>query len=244
LGANTTHDPLLDDMLALMRECAIDPAIVLQLIAGVASDLGDVRMRDEAALLRYCYQVAGTVGLMMCAVLDVTDTRAHAHAVDLGIAMQLTNICRDVASDAALIRVYLPATLLGDIDVATLAYPTPTIQPRVQACVANLLIKAEHYYRSGELGLAYLPVGARSGILVAARIYRAIGIKQKRNHYDYWHQRIVVSHVAKAAITFKVLFTRTLTLSFWWPHREHQAYLHTALHGLPCIRVTDLAHAP
>jgi phytoene synthase len=239
-----TDDPLIQDMLALMRECAIDPAIVLELIQGVASDLDTVRIADEAALLRYCYQVAGTVGLMMCAVLDVRDTRAHAHAVDLGIAMQLTNICRDVAGDALLHRVYLPASLLGDVDAAALINPIASIQPQVKACVASLLEKAEHYYGSGEQGLAYLPVGARSGILVASRIYRAIGTTLKRRHYHYWPQRMVVSPAAKAAITAHALLTRPLAISFWRPNRAHNEILHTALYGLPSIRATEPAHAP
>lgn len=242
--ANTDHDPLVEDMLALMHECGIDSAIVIELITGVASDLSTVRIADEAALLHYCYQVAGTVGLMMCAVLDVTDTRAHAHAVDLGIAMQLTNICRDVSSDAALNRIYLPASLLGDVDALALVNPTASIQPQVQACVASLLANAERYYQSGEQGLAYLPVGARSGIVVAARIYRAIGIKLKRQHYHYWHQRIVVSSRQKAIITLHALLTRPFTLSFWRPNVAHRAYLHAALHGLPCIHATKVAHAP
>jgi phytoene synthase len=244
IGSGITHDPLVQDMLVLMRECAIDPAIVLELIQGVASDLSTVRIKDEAALLRYCYQVAGTVGLMMCAVLDVTDARAYAHAVDLGIAMQLTNICRDVSSDAELNRVYLPATCMGDVEVAALIKPTPTMQPPLQACVASLLEKAECYYRSGEQGLAYLPVGARSGILVAARVYRGIGTALKRRHYHYWPQRIVVSNTIKAAITAHALLTRPFTLSFWRPHIAHQTSLHTSLHGLPCILATQTAHAP
>lgn len=239
-----THDPLIQDMLALMSECAIDPAIVLELIDGVASDLGTVRIADEVALLRYCYRVAGTVGLMMCAVLDVTDTRAHAHAVDLGIAMQLTNICRDVASDALLHRVYLPAALLGDVEAESLINPIASLQPQVTACEASLLEKAELYYRSGEQGLAYLPVGARSGILVAARIYRAIGTTLQRHHYRYWPQRVVVSTAAKALITAHALLTRPFALSFWRPHHAHNTMLHATLHGLPCIRGADPAHAP
>jgi phytoene synthase len=239
-----TQDPIIADMLALMGECKIDPAIVLELIAGVVSDLGTVRVQDEAALLRYCYQVAGTVGLMMCAVLDVDDPRAYAHAVDLGVAMQLTNICRDVGSDAALNRVYLPVSLLGNVDVVDLINPMASIQPQIQACLASLLAKAEKYYQSGEQGLAYLPVGARCGILVASRIYRAIGIKQKRQQYHYWHQRIVVGSTEKAVITLHALLTRPFNLSFWRPHAVHCPSLHAALHGLPCIHAAELPHAP
>ena len=74
-----------------------------------------MRVADEAELLRYCYRAAGTVGLMMCRVLDAPEPAAAAHAVDLGIAMQLTNICRYVADDARMGRRYLPASLVGDV---------------------------------------------------------------------------------------------------------------------------------
>ena len=76
-------------------------------------DAETVRVADEAELLRYCYRAAGTVGLMMCRVLDAPEPAAAAHAVDLGIAMQLTNLCRDVADDARMGRRYLPASLTG-----------------------------------------------------------------------------------------------------------------------------------
>jgi phytoene synthase len=84
----------------------------LELIGGVRGDAGRVRIDDDAGLLRYCYRVAGTVGLLMCPVLGVTDRAALPHAIDLGIAMQITNICRDVAEDLTMDRVYLPASRL------------------------------------------------------------------------------------------------------------------------------------
>ena len=71
-----------------------------QLVAGMEADLSPVGIEDRRQMLRYCYQVAGTVGEMMCAVLDIEDRRAHPHAVDLGIGMQLINIARDVHEDA------------------------------------------------------------------------------------------------------------------------------------------------
>jgi 15-cis-phytoene synthase len=86
----------------------ISPDVAEALIQGVLSDQRLVRVQTDAELLTYCYQVASTVGLMMCGVLGVRDPRALAHAVDLGLAMQLTNICRDVADDARMNRVYLP----------------------------------------------------------------------------------------------------------------------------------------
>jgi phytoene synthase len=101
---------------AQLHAHGIDRGAALELIAGVRSDAGPVALADDAELLRYCYRVAGTVGLMMCGVLGVRAPGARAFALDLGIAMQLTNICRDVAEDAARGRVYLPATRLAQVD--------------------------------------------------------------------------------------------------------------------------------
>jgi 15-cis-phytoene synthase len=96
---------------ALRRGFGLKPA--WDLLAGVEGDLGQVRFEDDAALLTYCYRVAGTVGLMMCGVLGVMQPAAQARAVQLGIAMQLTNVCRDLREDALLGRVYLPRKRLA-----------------------------------------------------------------------------------------------------------------------------------
>ena len=228
-------DPIISDMLDLMRECRIDPAIVLELIEGVTSDLETVRMENIDCLLRYCYRVAGTVGLMMCSVLDVDDPTALPHAVDLGIAMQLTNICRDIAEDAALGRRYLPASMIGDVSPELLISPADGLRPHLRKCVADLLDLADRYYRSGELGLRYLPVRARSSILVAARVYEAIGKELRRRDCAYWSGRVVLHGGIKAALTARALLSQVLRLSFWVSPQEHNAALHTAIVGLPCM---------
>ena len=101
----------------LCVECGIDFQVVRELLIGMISDLDLVRIQSDRDLVRYCYRAAGTVGLMMCAVLGVRDPRAWRHAVDLGIAMQLTNISRDVLEDAQACRVYLPAERLAEYGV-------------------------------------------------------------------------------------------------------------------------------
>ena len=94
------------------------PRVVRELLLGMISDLDVVRLQSDSELVRYCYRAAGTVGLMMCSVLGVRDLRALRHAIDLGIAMQLTNIARDVREDAEASRVYLPAERLSEYGVA------------------------------------------------------------------------------------------------------------------------------
>ena len=229
------------DALSLMHECGIEQDVVLELIKGVRSDLEPVLMADETELLRYCYRVAGTVGLMMCKVLGTSDGVAFRHAIDLGIAMQLTNICRDVAEDAAMGRRYLPASLLGEVAPAALVAPAAPLQPRLRSTLAALLALAERYYRSGEQGLRYLPGNARRAVLIAARLYREIGRQLARQHHAFWERRTVVSRSAKLRVTGGALWQLASN-----PHRDacavgHDATLHIALLGLPGTALTALA---
>ena len=205
LQTGQSDDPVTCDMLQLMRDCNIDPTIPLELIEGVEGDLGEVRVADMTELLRYCYRVAGTVGLMMTDVLDVSAPEALQHAMDLGIAMQLTNICRDVREDALLGRCYLPATLVGALEPSALIDPDGATRVIAMHAIGALLTLADRYYASGEQGLRYLPPGARSGILVAARVYREIGVVLRQRDLDCWTSRATVGTAVKAGITLRAL---------------------------------------
>ena len=239
-----SNDPVIQDGLALMRECDIDPVIFLDLIAGVQSDLEPVRMPDLDALLRYCYQVAGTVGLMMCKVLDTKDRAAFPHAVDLGIAMQLTNICRDIVADAAVDRRYLPASMVGDLSPDRLLRPAEQLSRQLRACVVSLLDCAETYYQSGELGLSYLPVRARGGMLVAARVYREIGVQLRARDSVEWSERVVVAPWRKAAVTTQALAVLPFSRFFWRHPARHDNRLHLALSSSPaCSAASFLRYA-
>jgi len=229
IASGKSAHPIVADAIALARECRIQPALMLSFIDGIASDLDTVRMADESALLRYCYQAAGTVGAMMCRVLGNHDPAALRHAVDLGIAMQLTNICRDVAADAAAGRRYLPASLVGDVAPPALVDPAPELQPRLRAGIDRLLDTADRYYRSGEAGLAHLPLGARVGILVAARVYRAIGTQLRRQGNACWLGRTIVPWRVKCAVTLRAVVSSPLRPRFWVPARHHDAALHSNL---------------
>lgn len=235
IAAGVSADPVIRDGIRLMEACRIPPAIAQELIAGLVSDLDPVRVPDEAALLRYCYRAAGTVGVMMCGVLDVSEPAAFAHAIDLGIAMQLTNICRDIAEDAAADRRYLPASLIGDVVPAELIAPEAARQPLLREGVATLLTLADRYYASGERGLSYLPLRARSGMLVAGRVYRAIGTQLRARDCDFWTGRIAVTDGRKAALTARALLGAPGRRSFWRKPAGHDAHLHLALRGLPCV---------
>jgi phytoene synthase len=241
IAEGSSADPVIRDGLALMEECGIEKTLVLELITGATSDLDDVRMADEAELLRYCYRVAGTVGLMMCHVLDVDDPAAFPHAIDLGLAMQLTNICRDVGADALMGRRYLPSTYINDLPPRQLVDPAPSELAGIQEGILKLLALAESYYRSGEAGLPYLPLQARAGILVAARIYHGIGEELRSHGGNCWSRRAAVSPLKKALISARALAVLPMKKSFWSACQSHQSALHSCLTGLPRVAMSQLA---
>ncbi len=150
------------------------PAI--DLLQGAADDVGGHIVSSDAALRAYCYRVAGTVGLMMCPVIGVANQEAFRHAVDLGIGMQLTNLCRDVLEDSRNGRVYLPRTrLLGAGTTPEALLNGTADEASVAQVVLDLLEVADRYYERGRDGLGYIPLRPRMAIAVAARVYQAIG---------------------------------------------------------------------
>lgn len=172
-----------------------DPAPAVALARALRDDTGPTRIADERELLRYCHGVAGTVGLMMARVLGATDPAAAWHAIDLGIALQLTNIARDTGEDADHGRRYIPATWL-DLPPDSMRRAPETVHQAALRCLAL----AERYDASGIAGLIYLPPESRRGILVAARVYREIGAELRRRGPHRPADRVVVPAWRKAML--------------------------------------------
>jgi phytoene synthase len=155
----------------------------LALLEGLALDVTGKRYATIDELLHYCWCVAGSVGAMMCHVLGVTRQRAVVHGVHLGMAMQLTNICRDVAEDWERGRLYVPAELLPGVE------PCGTLPPRLAQralppAIERLLRVASALYRSGDAGLRYLPLRARFAVAAARRLYSRIGAELEERKFD------------------------------------------------------------
>jgi phytoene synthase len=151
------------------------------LLEGMAWDAVGRRYADLSGVLDYSARVAAAVGAMMCVLMRVRDADALARACDLGLAMQLTNIARDVGEDARAGRLYLPTDWLSDPD-AFLADPRPT--PAIRAATARLLAEADRLYIRSEAGVAALPLACRPGILAARLIYAGIGGAVRRQGHD------------------------------------------------------------
>jgi len=218
------------DLLELSREIDLPMQAPIALIDGALKDLVDPIMQSERDLIRYAYHVAGSVGLMMCAALDVRDPRAWPHAIDLGIAMQLTNIARDVGEDAAMGRRYLPGDWIEHAQPGDILAPDPVLQAHLRAAVARLIAISERYYQSGLQGLGFLPRGARWGILVAGHLYREIGHRIVANNHVTWDQRIFVSRPRKVWKTGLLLSGKLLSPG--QRPRIHDASLHQHLDQL------------
>jgi phytoene synthase len=149
----------------------------------------------------YAARVAGTVGAMMALVMGVRDEAALSRACDLGVAMQLTNIARDVGEDARNGRLYLPRQWLRDAGIDPQAWlAAPNFDPAIAAIVQRLLDAADALYRRAEHGIAGLPRDCRPAIHAARLVYAEIGREIERNGLDCISRRAVVSGRRKLAL--------------------------------------------
>jgi 15-cis-phytoene synthase len=181
-------------MADLLRRHAIPLAVPLALLEGLAWDAEGRTYEDLDHLFDYAVRVAGAVGVMMTLLMGARSRPALARACDLGVAMQLTNIARDVGEDARLGRLYLPKRWLREagVDVAAwIANQTPC--EGIRSVVARLLEAAETLYARAHAGIALLPARCRPAILAAALIYAEIGREVGRNGHDPVTRRARVS---------------------------------------------------
>ncbi len=236
LKEGRSPEPIVQNLIRMLQPGWIGMQAARTLVETLLADTGRVRIQSWDDLIRYAYGVAGTVGIMMCDVMGVDDRRALPFAVDLGIAMQLTNIARDVVEDARRDRIYLPAELFDEhITPDQIINSDGLFRERVFQGVQSILQRADRYYRSADEGLRYLPRRCRLVILTAARIYEAIGPNIIRDRQDYWHNRIYVGFLGKFFHTMRAISSLTVNPKLWHLGRlpVHNGELHRALHGLP-----------
>tara|TARA_B100000401_G_scaffold248217_1_gene168497 strand:- start:29 stop:922 length:894 start_codon:yes stop_codon:yes gene_type:complete len=203
------HISIINEMIVIADNKGIKKIVLDDLIEGVGSDLKTkIHLRSVKDLLLYSYRVAGTVGLMMAKILNVNDTRSLKGAIDLGIAMQLTNIARDVIEDKNMNRQY--------------------IKPDFENIEATLKL-ADMFYDSSFSSIKNIPLKYRFAIIVARRVYRQIGRKilNKGNMENYEKSgKIYVNSFGKIFQTFLSLFDlMILFLKNIEPHqrqREHE----------------------
>ncbi len=182
-------DPIIKSMWDLIEEFDISLKIVEDLLDGIKSDIKErVKLNSKKELLIYSYRVAGTVGLMMAKILKVSKKHSLKSAIDLGIAMQLTNISRDVIEDSKINRFYINENFDE---------------------ISSTINLADTFYENSFHSIKDIPMGFRFSILVARRVYRKIGYKiiKKQNLENYKScGKIYVSSIEKTLETFFSIF--------------------------------------
>jgi phytoene synthase len=196
------------------------------LLEGLAWDAAEYRYHNLSGLRDYSARVASAVGAMMCVLMRVRDPNALARACDLGVAMQLTNIARDVGEDARMGRIYLPLDWLAEAGIDPLNFTRdPIPDAAVRGMVKRLLAEADRLYLRAEAGINVLPVKARMGIWAARLIYAGIGTRIRAHGHDsitirartssgqkmlWLGQAALRSAVSVATPTSPILFARPL----------------------------------
>lgn len=227
LRGERPRGPLVDAVLDLVERTGAGLGSIEAFLEGMRYDLDSVRVADDAELVRYAYRVSSSVGLVIYAILGIEGADARLRAVDLGIALQLTNVALDVAEDAARDRVYLPAARLVSHGVLSGEIVDGTADPAaVDAVVAEVVDLAEPYYASGLEGMPDVPLLYRHGLLLMTRLYRAAGLRVARG----LDPRLPPAEVA-------LRFAETLGLALgprqlgFAPRRTHDPGLHRPIAG-------------
>ena len=183
------ENPIINKIYKLIKDFEISPKIIFDLFDGVESDLKEkVELKSNEDLIIYCYRVAGTVGLIMAKILNVKSKSSLKSAIDLGIAMQLTNIARDVVEDNKRNRNYISSNF---------------------ETIKGTLKLADKFYDNSFKSISEIPASSRFAILVARRLYRGIGYKilNKRNMDSYKSSgKIYVSNLGKIIQTVLSIF--------------------------------------
>ena len=200
LDKQPTADFAFDAFGLVAEECRLTYDMAQDVIGGFALDAAGFTPRTEHDMLRYCYHVAGAVGVMMAHVMgvDPDDGDTLDRANDLGLAFQIANIARDVVEDAAAGRVYLPAEWLADVGLAPGEHAKPENRAALASLMPRMIALMEKHEAAARLGASRLRFRHRWAVLSAANIYGEIGRKVLARGEQAWDSRTRVSGAQKA----------------------------------------------
>ena len=196
-------EPMTEPAVAAFQEVVqrhhIAQRYALDHLAGFAMDVQDARYETLDDTLRYCYHVAGVVGLMMAQIMGARSEEVLDRACDLGMAFQLTNIARDIVEDARMGRCYVPAEWLREAGIAATVATAqlPDHRAALARVAARLVAQAEPYYRSAGGGVHALPLRSAWAIATAHGVYRQIGIDVRALGAHAWDGRVSTSKATK-----------------------------------------------
>lgn len=199
LDGQHTGDPAFDGLGVVARETGLPRAFALDLIDGFALDAAEWRPQTTNDLLRYCYHVAGAVGLMMAVVMGVRpdDETTLDRACDLGLAFQLANIARDLREDSEAGRCYIPAEWLAELGIAEDTLMDSANREKRSTIGSRLASMAADYEASARHGTPALSFRSAWAVLAAAGIYGDIAREVARRGAGAWDERVVTSKATK-----------------------------------------------
>lgn len=192
-------DPVLIAWFDARRRYNLSPALTDELLAGVAMDLSINRYTTFADLWLYCYRVASVVGLLSMGIIGYAPG-AEPYAIKLGVALQLTNILRDIGEDVRRGRVYLPQEDLERFGLTADDILASTYDDRFIALMRFQIDRARRFYDESWPGIALLPSDSRLAVAAAARVYRAILDRIVTNNYDVYTHRAYLPLQGKLAL--------------------------------------------
>lgn len=203
-GAPAADDPVRYALAHALTMHQVPLSPLLELLDALDDDLLPRHLPDAAALDHYCYGVAGTVGLVMAPLLGARGARALTAARDLGIAMQLTNVLRDVAEDLARGRVYLPAAEMARYSYTRRDLDQGIVDARFVGLMRQYIARARVYYARGMAGICLLPRESRLPIALAAHYYAAILAKIEDAGYDVFTRRACTGRRDKFTVALRL----------------------------------------
>ena len=196
----------------VVESFAIPKALLEALLEGFEWDAQGRRFEDLSGVYDYSARVAGTVGAMMAALMGARTSQLVARACDLGVAMQLTNIARDVGEDARNGRLYLPMQWMREAGIDPEAWlASPVFNEDLAGVIERLLRAADGLYVRSDVGIAGLPFGCRAGINAARYLYAEIGRQVERQGLDSVSRRAVVPGSRKVQLLAPILGTAVLS---------------------------------
>ena len=202
--AGQPHHPVMQALMPCAREFNIEAHQLLQVIDGCQMDLDQTRYLDFPALQRYCHLVAGVVGEVAARIFGQQDPQTTAYAHKLGLALQLTNILRDVGEDAMRGRIYLPVNELQQFDVKAHEVLNRVYSPRF---VALMKFQAGRAHQAYDDALALLPAADRRSQkpgLMMASIYRTLLREIERDDFKVLDQRVSLTPMRKLWLAWRV----------------------------------------
>ena len=200
-----------------------------EFILGQESDINFEQPKSINELLRYCYRVAGVVGLMVCDAVNIKDENLKFFAIDLGIAMQLVNIVRDIQEDALRGRVYIPENLIGAVspsDVLT----KPDLISKVEQEKLRILNIADKYFNSANYAIKFLPKEVSMAFGLASNLYQGIGKKIIKKEQPFTNGRVYLNGAEKLFHTLKFLLKNKKNKNY---QPVHNNMLHLPIKNSP-----------